>query len=84
MLSQYVSALKNSIHWAHSQDDIDILRLAREHMDRAMHFVASIDCSQQQQAAYRAIDDLLPMEWPLWMEACRCGDEACTESATLH
>ncbi|MGK0440647.1 MAG: hypothetical protein ACJA0N_000442, partial [Pseudohongiellaceae bacterium] len=39
----------------------------------------------EQHRAYWEIDNLLPMEWPLWMEACRYGDAlVMPASQTLH
>jgi hypothetical protein len=73
MLSNYIENLQSSIQWAQYQDDIDILCLAKEQMDQLVTFVTTLPAAAQQ-VAYRDIDRVLPMEWPLWMEACRYED----------
>lgn len=85
MLSSYIDNLQSSIRWAHCQNDIDVLCLAREHMNQLMSFVTTLPEVDQQQA-HQHIEQVLPMEWPLWMEACRYEDRDITtaQRATLH
>jgi hypothetical protein len=73
MLSNYIDNLQSSILWAQQQDDIDVLCLARDNMNQLMDFVTSLSKDDQLQA-HQHIDQVLPMEWPLWMEACRYED----------
>ena len=85
MLSTYINNLENTIQWAQYQDDIDILCLARDHMDQLLAFVGTLPLQDQQQAHIHLVE-LLPMEWPLWMEACRYedGNQNSIENITLH
>lgn len=73
MLHTYIDQLQHSIQWAEQQDDIDVLCLARDSMDQLLAFVSTLPAAAQMQAQQR-IDRVLPMEWPLWMEACRYQD----------
>ena len=73
MLAQYIQNLESSIVWAQLEDDIDVLVMARDNMDQLIHFVGTLS-TVEQHTAYEQIDKVLPMEWPLWMEACRYGD----------
>lgn len=73
MLHHYIDNLQSSIQWAQYQDDFDVLCLARDYMDQLLTFVGTLPVREQMQA-YSAIDQVLPMEWPLWMEACRYQD----------
>lgn len=84
MLSRYLEDLQHSIQWAQFEDDLDVLNLARCKMEEAMSFIAGLNNSQQQQSAYRQLDNLLPMEWPIWMEACRYGDQANGKAGLIH
>ena len=79
MLSNYIDNLQSSILWAQQQDDIDVLCLARDNMNQLMDFVTNLSEDDQLQA-HLHIDQVLPMEWPLWMEACRYEDS----SSDLH
>jgi hypothetical protein len=83
MLNNYFNKLQQSIQWAEQQDDIDVLCLARDSMTQLLDFVNTLPLSEQFQAQ-QTIDQVLPMEWPLWMEACRYedGDQGCQQ--TLH
>lgn len=85
MLSQYIDNLENTIQWAQYQDDIDVLKLARHHMDTLMAFASTLPVPEQVRI-HQKLDQVLPMEWPLWMEACRYEDGAAVsvQSATLH
>ena len=85
MLNNYIGNLQSSIQWAHCQDDIDILCLARDQMNQLMSFVTTLAEVDQQQA-HLDIDQVLPMEWPLWMEACRYedGGSVAAKTVTLH
>ena len=85
MLNNYIDNLQSSIIWAQQQDDIDVLCLARDNMNQLMDFVTTLPAVDQMQA-HQHIEDVLPMEWPLWMEACRYEDGASTEycEATVH
>ena len=85
MLGNYIDNLQNSIQWAHCQDDIDVLCLARDRMDQLMSFVTTLPEADQLQA-HQHIDQVLPMEWPLWMEACRYGDGSVdmNQVVTMH
>lgn len=74
MLNQYIDNLETSIQWAHYQDDRDVLMLAREHMDRLMAFAQTLPVPDQVEV-HRTLDRVLPMEWPLWMEALRYEDD---------
>ena len=75
MLDQSIKDLQKSIQWAKQEEDIDILHLARERMTQLEALINKLSNDQQQQQAYADVDDMLPMEWPLWMEACRYGDD---------
>lgn len=84
MLNQYIENLESTIQWAQYQDDLDILCLARERMDQLLDFVQTLPVSDQIRAQM-TIDRVLPMEWPLWMEACRYEEAATNPAvATLH
>ena len=85
MLNNYIDNLQNSILWAQQQDDIDVLCLARDNMNQLMDFVTTLPEADQMQA-HQHIDAVLPMEWPLWMEACRYEDSASVSDTevTLH
>ena len=84
MLNNYIDKLQQTIQWAQQQDDIDVLCLARDSMNRLLDFADGLPVTEQVQI-HRHLDQLLPMEWPLWMEACRYqdGPERCS-SPTLH
>jgi hypothetical protein len=84
MLNHYLVDLASSIQWAQCQDDMDVLRMAKARLNDAISYVAGMDCDQQKQAAFAQIDQLLPMEWPMWMEACRFGDAATADATLLH
>jgi hypothetical protein len=73
MLSRYIENLQSTIVWAQVQDDIDVLCMARDNMDQLMSFVSTLSTIEQHYA-HEHIDRVLPMEWPLWMEACRYSD----------
>ncbi len=73
MLEQYLDNLKTTIQWAHYRDDLDVLSLARTRMDQLQAFVQTLPPADQARVQQR-IERVLPMEWPLWMEACRYGD----------
>lgn len=85
MLHNYIANLQNSIIWAQHQDDIDVLCLAKDNMDQLLDFVTTLPETAQYQI-HQQIDDVLPMEWPMWMEACRYEDfEICVAAAeTFH
>ncbi len=84
MLGNYIDNLQSSIQWAQCQDDIDILCLARDQMNQLMTYVTTLPEVEQQQV-HLHIDQVLPMEWPLWMEACRYQDgELDTGLVILH
>ena len=86
MLTQYIESLESSIQWAQLEDDINVLVQARNQMDQLMSVVSELPIVEQQQAQQQ-IDQILPMEWPLWMEACRYQDGltfAEQEGATIH
>lgn len=73
MLNDYLVDLQNSIKWAQHQDDIDVLCLARDNMNQLLGFVATLSETAQCQV-HQHLHELLPMEWPMWMEACRYDD----------
>jgi hypothetical protein len=73
MLKDYFSNLQECINFARSQDDLDILFLARERMNQLLSAVSALPLEKRAKAQ-QDIDDVLPMEWPLWMEACRYHD----------
>ncbi len=85
MLNDYINNLQSSIQWAQYQDDIDVLCLARDHMDQLTTFITTLPEAEQQQVNEH-IDQVLPMEWPLWMEACRYqdGDQMLGSKAGQH
>lgn len=84
MLNNYMDNLQNSIQWAQQQDDIDVLCLARDSMDQLLDFVGKLPLSDQMQA-HEKLNNVLPMEWPLWMEACRYEDSVeQLDTHTLH
>lgn len=85
MLNHYIENLESTIQWAQFQDDIDVLCLARDHMNQLLDFVDTLPVPEQVKAQM-SIDRVLPMEWPLWMEACRYEDQApmAPREATLH
>jgi hypothetical protein len=84
MLNNYMNNLQQSIRWAQQQDDIEVLCLARDNMNQLMDFANNLSINEQVQL-HQHIDQLLPMEWPLWMEACRYQDSRASSSApTLH
>ncbi|MFT5578080.1 MAG: hypothetical protein ACI9WS_000832 [Paraglaciecola psychrophila] len=85
MLDRFIDQLQDSIDRAQLQEDINILHLARHRMAQLQVALLSLPPGQQVRLQ-RDIDRSLPMEWPLWMEACRCddGEEIAAESAQLH
>lgn len=85
MLTGYIDNLEASIKWAQCQDDIDVLCMARDRMTQLMEFV-STQPEEVKLHAYQHIDQVLPMEWPLWMEACRYQDVEATncDEVTVH
>ncbi|MGK0499158.1 MAG: hypothetical protein ACJAYG_000790 [Oceanicoccus sp.] len=82
-ISSLIDNLQHSILWAQQQDDMEVLCLARDNMDQLMSVVDSLPLADQLQAHYH-IDQVLPMEWPLWMEACRYDDGSSRAVVTLH
>ena len=85
MLSHYIENLESTIQWAQYQDDYDVLCLARDRMDQLLDFVQTLP-QREQLKAHMTIDRVLPMEWPLWMEACRYQDAeaVASQSVTFH
>jgi len=85
MLDRHINNLQASIQWAQCQDDIDILCMARDNMNQLISFITTLP-EAQQQAAYRHVDGVLPMEWPIWMEACRYSeaDAVKNQGVTVH
>jgi hypothetical protein len=85
MLSSYIENLQGCIQWASYQEDMDVLWLARERMQELEQYIGQLPESERQ-GAYLLIDELLPMEWPLWMETCRIEDEQQQQAgqALLH
>jgi hypothetical protein len=46
-------------------------------MNQLLDFITTLPEALQTQA-HQTIDNVLPMEWPMWMEACRYEDlESC-------
>ena len=84
-LGDYMHNLESTIQWARYQDDIDVLCLARKRMDQLLSFVKTLPEAEQSEV-YHRIDRVLPMEWPLWMEACRYRDGGVSveDGVTLH
>lgn len=83
MLNHYIDNLENTIQWAQCQEDLDILMLARKRMDQLLEFTRTLPLSDQIRVHQR-LDEVLPMEWPLWMEACRYEDGVPATAATIH
>ena len=83
MLASYVQNLQGCIQWASLQEDMDVLCLARERMQELEQFVSQLPAAEQQ-SAYLLIDDILPMEWPLWMETCRYEEERQIGQHLIH
>lgn len=84
MLSHYIDNLESTIQWAQYQDDIDVLCLARDRMNQLLDFVRFLP-ERDQIKVQQTIDRVLPMEWPLWMEACRYEDrDPIPANITLH
>jgi hypothetical protein len=83
MLASYVQNLQGCIQWASLQEDMDVLCLARERMQELEQYVSQLPVAQQQ-SAYLLIDDILPMEWPLWMETCRYEEERQMGQHLIH
>ena len=84
MFKQQLANLRTSIEWAQRDQSLDIFRMAGVQLEKLESYVYCLSEHEQRQAL-QAIDSLLPMEWPLWMEACRYNDIYVLEgSATLH
>lgn len=83
MLSSYIENLQGCIQWARLQEDSDVLCLARERMQELEQYICQLP-EADRQSAYLLIDDMLPMEWPLWMESCRNEDEQQAARAVFH
>lgn len=83
MLASYMENLQGCIEWARFQQDQDVLCLARERMRELEQFISQLPESDQQ-TAYLLVEDILPMEWPLWMESCRYEDEQLASQQLLH
>ncbi len=83
MLTNALQGLRDSIQWAHGRADIELYDLARQRME---DLEAVIHClpAHMQEEVYLLVEELLPMEWPLWMEACRDNNQAAGASPTLH
>ncbi len=79
MLENYFNDLQDCIACAHHQDDLEILFLAKERMNKLLLVVNTLPVKDQV-IAQQHIDMVLPMEWPLWMEACRYNDLEKTEA----
>lgn len=82
MFDQHLENLQSTIQWAQQAEDLDILQLARSRMDQLMALISKL-ADEDQKKAYAHIDNLLPMEWPLWMEACRYEDRHEAHSAEV-
>jgi len=84
MLDRFINQLQDSIQRAQLRDDITVLHLARHRMEQVQTALLSLPLGQQVRAQ-RDIDRALPMEWPLWMEACRYDDgDIAAASQQLH
>lgn len=83
MLASYMENLQGCIQWASLQEDMDVLYLARERMQELEQFVSQLPAAEQQ-SAYLLIDDILPMEWPFWMETCRYEEEQQCGQHLIH
>ena len=84
MFDQQLENLRRSILWAEQDQNIEIFRMAGVQLEALERYVLVLS-EQDQARAYEAIDQMLPFDWPLWMEACRYGD-GCVQplSLTLH
>lgn len=82
MFDQHIKNLQSSIQWAQQAEDLDILQLARSRMDQLVALISKL-ADEDRAKAYAHIDELLPMEWPLWMEACRYEDRCDNQSAEV-
>ena len=73
MFEQQLENLRRSIQWAEQDQNLDIFRMAGVQLQALERYVLGLS-EQEQPRAYQAIDNMLPCDWPLWMEACRYGD----------
>ena len=73
MLNIHLENLQNSILWAQFQDDLEVLYHARDNLHQLLSIVSELPVAEQLKAQ-ETIEQVLPMEWPLWMEACRYED----------
>lgn len=83
MFNRYLENLQTSIQWAMHDADLDVLCLARDQHDRLLSLVTILP-DQFQPVWQEQIESVLPMEWPLWMEACRYRDTGIGQRNTLH
>ena len=88
MLDRFIDQLQDSIHRAQVRDDIALLHIVRHRMEQVQVALLSLPPGQQVRVQLD-LDRSLPMEWPLWMEACRFDDgdfaaDTAIESLPLH
>ena len=84
MYDRQLDNLRISIEWAQRDQNLEIFRMASVQLETLESFIKSLS-EFDQHKAFQAIERLLPMEWPLWMEACRYNDVSVqTMSGTIH
>lgn len=84
MFDHQLENLRRSIAWAEQDQDLEIFRMASVQLQALERCVIGLS-EQEQNQAYNAIDAMLPIEWPMWMEACRYDDVAVqAPSASVH
>ena len=84
MFDRQLENLRRSIAWAQQDQNLEIFRMAGVQLQALERYVVGLS-EQEQHQAYTAIDAMLPIEWPMWMEACRYDDVAVqSATATLH
>lgn len=84
MYDSQLNNLRTTIEWAQRDQDLQIFRMAGVQLNQLESYLAHLS-ELEQRRAQNAINKMLPMEWPLWMEACRYDDVFVqSQPVTIH
>ncbi|HUH36611.1 MAG TPA: hypothetical protein VL027_01575 [Spongiibacteraceae bacterium] len=85
MLSTHLQSLQQTIHSALVCQDPDLYRLAGARMERLLDYLGQLPAPLAGEV-HAKIDQMLPFEWPLWMESCRFegSSPSVRAAAVLH
>ena len=73
MFDRQLDNLRLTIEWAQRDQHLTMFHTAKTQLHQLEACLAHLP-KFEQRLLYRLIDEILPMEWPLWMEACRYND----------